>query len=79
MGGPELSELTSWSVLPFQCPPCVHGARESNVSEQKMCSMGWALAGSERGLEVYWQLPGSGQGVFVHFHTPSLPVSPSWA
>lgn len=31
--GPGLSELTAWPVLPLQCPPCVHGARESNVSE----------------------------------------------
>lgn len=31
--GPGLSELTSRPVLPFQCPPCVPGAQESNVSE----------------------------------------------
>ena len=31
--GPRLSELTSWPILSLQCPPCVHGTRESNVSE----------------------------------------------
>lgn len=31
--GLGLSDLTSWPILPLQCPPCVHGARGSNVSE----------------------------------------------
>lgn len=50
--GPGLADLTSRPILPFQCPPCVHGARESNVSEERVCWVGWTGPGSGRGLEV---------------------------
>lgn len=77
--GPRLSDLASRSILPFQCPPCVHGARESNVSGESV------LGGAGGGWE--WALPrgwlGSvliqDKGVFVHFHTFCPPIPQSWA
>ena len=49
-----LSDLTSRSILPFQCPPCVHGTQESNVSEERVCWVGQEAAGSGHCLEVGW-------------------------
>lgn len=48
--GPGPTELTCWPVLPFQCPPCVHGAQESNVSGLRVCRVRRVGAGG--GLEV---------------------------